>query len=387
MKKKSDSLKCSAESEDSGLGLKILAWERKSKRSLRKLVPSVHPSTYRQSFVVSGQTTMTNTPAKSTEKDSGTRNSSNPTSGTSEQTKYLNMTYLQQDFPVSLFPLRENARVFKTKQGELFSTKYAELLEVKDQSSYSLRMLKDYFLTTQAEPSQSYSFHWMNLGIMLNGKCLTLNIGYPRTAKGSLSSVLEKKVDEKYYLSEKSLKSFIRNKLDVVGERASSIKATYHKGGISKRGTNLLYEGAILSDKNKKWIKNGKQLSRNFPQGQRVYSSKGIASNICGDAGGLGGKTGLYVVADRTRTLAGKGRNLESPKSITNALSGVQKDNLLLSKAKIRRLTPKECERLQGFPDDWTEGVSDTQRYKAMGNAVSVPVIKAIGRAILRVNN
>ncbi len=45
---------------------------------------------------------------------------------------------------------------------------------------------------------------------------------------------------------------------------------------------------------------------------------------------------------------------------------------------KIRRLTPIECERLQGFPDNWTEGFSDTQRYKMMGNAVTVNVIEAI---------
>lgn len=45
---------------------------------------------------------------------------------------------------------------------------------------------------------------------------------------------------------------------------------------------------------------------------------------------------------------------------------------------KIRRLSPVECERLQGFPDGWTEGLSDTQRYKCLGNAVTVNVIKAI---------
>ena len=45
---------------------------------------------------------------------------------------------------------------------------------------------------------------------------------------------------------------------------------------------------------------------------------------------------------------------------------------------KLRRLTPKECERLQGYPDDWTKGVSDTQRYKQLGNAVTVNVIEAI---------
>jgi DNA (cytosine-5)-methyltransferase 1 len=65
----------------------------------------------------------------------------------------------------------------------------------------------------------------------------------------------------------------------------------------------------------------------------------------------------------------------------------------VLDNMKIRRLTPKECERLQGFPDDWTkigfEGygqfndqyfskISDTQRYKMCGNAVTVNVIKEI---------
>jgi DNA (cytosine-5)-methyltransferase 1 len=41
----------------------------------------------------------------------------------------------------------------------------------------------------------------------------------------------------------------------------------------------------------------------------------------------------------------------------------------------VRRLTPLECERLQGFPDGWTEGQTDTNRYKQMGNAVAVPVV------------
>ena len=44
----------------------------------------------------------------------------------------------------------------------------------------------------------------------------------------------------------------------------------------------------------------------------------------------------------------------------------------------VRRLTPKECERLQGFPDDWTQGQADSNRYKQMGNAVAVPVVQWI---------
>ena len=55
-----------------------------------------------------------------------------------------------------------------------------------------------------------------------------------------------------------------------------------------------------------------------------------------------------------------------------------------LNAQKIRRLTPKECERLQGFPDNWTaigkdgEAISDTQRYKMCGNAVTTNVVQAV---------
>jgi DNA (cytosine-5)-methyltransferase 1 len=44
----------------------------------------------------------------------------------------------------------------------------------------------------------------------------------------------------------------------------------------------------------------------------------------------------------------------------------------------VRRLTPVECERLQGFPDNWTDGQADSNRYKQMGNAVAVPVVEWI---------
>ena len=61
--------------------------------------------------------------------------------------------------------------------------------------------------------------------------------------------------------------------------------------------------------------------------------------------------------------------------------------NFVSKESRIRRLTPVECERLQGFPDNWTKygingEISDTQRYKMMGNAVSVPVVKAVGKQI-----
>ena len=55
---------------------------------------------------------------------------------------------------------------------------------------------------------------------------------------------------------------------------------------------------------------------------------------------------------------------------------------ILIDRQQIRRLTPTECERLQGFPDGWTEGVSDTQRYKTLGNAVTTNVVQAIAEKL-----
>jgi DNA (cytosine-5)-methyltransferase 1 len=56
----------------------------------------------------------------------------------------------------------------------------------------------------------------------------------------------------------------------------------------------------------------------------------------------------------------------------------------------VRRLTPRECERLQGFPDDHTlvpnrgKPAADGPRYKALGNSMAVPVMRWIGRRIVR---
>src|SRR5699024_11649877 len=72
---------------------------------------------------------------------------------------------------------------------------------------------------------------------------------------------------------------------------------------------------------------------------------------------------------------------------ITNTITTVQKDNLLKNGFRIRKLTPLECFRLQGFTDEQfykakNDGVSNSQLYKQAGNSVSVPVIKAIAERL-----
>ena len=80
----------------------------------------------------------------------------------------------------------------------------------------------------------------------------------------------------------------------------------------------------------------------------------------------------------------GKGPLISEDKSLTIATAN---DQTLLNEGTVRRLTPVECERLQGFPDDWTAGQSDSARYKQMGNAVAVPVVEWLIQNIVDVAN
>ena len=163
----------------------------------------------------------------------------------------------------------------------------------------------------------------------------------------------------------------------------------------------------------------------------RVYSVDGNARTIK-DGGGMGAKTGLYEIG------AMRGRYPENPKSrvaglpteqmleinengTSNTISTVQKDNLVIQQrgrgfnkggdhdicshisshsfeqnntiSGIRRLTPTECEKLQGFHDGWTKygnfdgevkEISDSQRYKMCGNAVTKHVVKEIGARLFQ---
>ncbi len=110
-------------------------------------------------------------------------------------------------------------------------------------------------------------------------------------------------------------------------------------------------------------------------QGQRIYDPKGLSAQINAQADGLGAKTGLYMVSRPHGFNEGGEREFPNVR-----YSSIQNESV----SGIRRLTPLECERLQGFPDGWTEGVSDTQRYKCLGNAVTVNVVREIAKRIIK---
>ena len=79
----------------------------------------------------------------------------------------------------------------------------------------------------------------------------------------------------------------------------------------------------------------------------------------------------------------GKGPLLSEDQSLTLASGN---DQTLFTGPQVRRLTPTECCRLQGFPDDWNASQSDTQRYRQMGNAVAVPVAQWIMQRLANEN-
>ena len=71
-----------------------------------------------------------------------------------------------------------------------------------------------------------------------------------------------------------------------------------------------------------------------------------------------------------------------SPEGLSPTIETLGNTNI--KESRIRRLTPLECFRLQGFPDDFKKPVSDTQLYKQAGNSISVPVIQAILKNLLK---
>jgi DNA (cytosine-5)-methyltransferase 3A len=163
-----------------------------------------------------------------------------------------------------------------------------------------------------------------------------------------------------------------------------------------KKGTTLLKVGHI---------------GNSDGQGSRVYSTDGKSVTLSANGGGGGAKTGLYQVSpypihiptgsskevirvghEQRRKLDKNGTraddsDVEAIRRIetrnddkSGTLTTVLKDNHIVNtkEFKIRKLTPIECERLQSLPDDYTKGISTSQRYKCLGNAFNVEVIKHI---------
>ena len=165
-----------------------------------------------------------------------------------------------------------------------------------------------------------------------------------------------------------------------IGEDLSyAIDANYSKG------TNTLEKGR------RQLVQVGTLRTHKDGNGFREVKS-GLSPTIPARAREDGSGQPVILVPEATKlgyaeARVGQSINLAVPNSSTrrgrvsdlaNTLDTGMQQHTLTKDARIRRLTPVECERLQGFPDGWTEGVSDTQRYKTLGNAVTTNVIEAV---------
>ena len=170
-----------------------------------------------------------------------------------------------------------------------------------------------------------------------------------------LAEVLEDDVPDRYFLSEHAI-----NKTMEYIERQGKYGNGFRPEIMNADQANSKQIGTILAkiqascdtliDVTPK-VKHIADIG-NGGQGDRVYDPNGLSVSLNALGGGRGAKTGLYSINQ-----------------------------------KIRRLTPRECSRLMGFDtfqgSDWKIVVSDTQAYKQFGNAVVVPLVKAIGKTLL----
>ena len=151
------------------------------------------------------------------------------------------------------------------------------------------------------------------------------------------------------------------------------------------RVDDLRLQGDVINTLQARMGTGGNNMPMIFTQNQReeVRDLQGIATALAADSGSHQTNylafpiQGTQIGRNDNAGPNGKGYGEANDPMFT--LDSGAGANAVANQSTVRRLTPTECERLQGFPDNWTEHVSDSQRYKQMGNAVTVNVIEWIG--------
>jgi len=243
--------------------------------------------------------------------------------------------------------------------------------------------------------------YWTNIGSThtdLFG-CVISGIEQPEDKGVFLKDIIEPEVDKKYLLGETAKKYLSRhygNLQKPLSRKSKSLMANYSYG-LCDKFLFADYKGAAArgrGDNNAKQIEvrqDGKSNSLTSHQMDSILfadyrNDEGLRIRDNGKAGAIrsmaGGpdRQGL-VITHSLQPRNGKGKGGKGPlqksdgKSYsldTAAGQAIERFN------SIRRLTPIECERLQTVPDNYTAGVSDSQRYKMLGNGWTVDVIAHI---------
>lgn len=158
-----------------------------------------------------------------------------------------------------------------------------------------------------------------------------------------LSDILEENIDSDLFLNYQLGKYENGQFLPISSSFNNNIEYLLIPLDKHSSSSGLICEGGLVRPYHTLWLDNGKLLQRNFNQGSRVYSERGKAPTLNANSGGVGGKTGLFMVGNN-----------------------------------IRKLTVTECERLQTVPDGYTSIVSRNQAVKMLGNGWTIDVISHI---------
>jgi DNA (cytosine-5)-methyltransferase 3A len=172
--------------------------------------------------------------------------------------------------------------------------------------------------------------------------------------------------------------------------KSHCIDANYFKGGNLKSYFEKHRRQLIFSDEGLCHVGDADLKGHGYVR--RVYSPEGKAPSLCASSGGnLEPKILVKGARLVNRRLDENGKRKDYDKTIpnqpqievreddnSNCLTTVTKDSILVEDMSWRKLTPLECERLQTVPDDYTKSVSNTQRYRMLGNGWTVDVISHI---------
>ncbi len=244
---------------------------------------------------------------------------------------------------------------------------------IKDQISAELGAPLHYINSALVSAQNRQRFYVHNFG----------DIGQPEDRGIVLDDILDSSKDEMFYKLEHVTK----------GARCVASRGRYKEDGTIGQHLEVRTDGktnTLTTVQKDNYVAQPIRLGdiQTTAQAHRVYSPYGKAVTIKASDGGGGTKTGLYMCPiDLAKyTLEPDSYHVVAGGQIETRY-GVQDINLPDGAYVIRKLKPVECERLQTMPDGYTEGVKDSQRYKALGNGWTAEVIKFILSHILADKN
>ena len=315
---------------------------------------------------------------------------------------FQKLTVTASDFHARLSALLETDEASKIL-AELSFLKSCGWLKSGSLRYYSPKMSRDYLATIKVAPSEPSSEQWMNWGMMSNGRCLT-------------AQILESPKTEKGWFIVGHLRGTCGRKVFPIiqdGREADGIPRQTANTLIARYGQSMSTGSYVVENKQYGKIKqivggsqgqrvavpvltpdriNKRQNGRRFKEnGEPMFTltgqdRHGVMIKEATAKGYAEANEGDLIDFANPGSTTRRGR---VKKEVASALDTRCRQGVLTG-YKIRKLTPRECFRLQGFPDDYFDRAatvnSDSQLYNQAGNSVTVNVVYEIAKRLKRKN-